>query len=141
MEPEGETAPPAPAVEKDLQIRAPIERVWEALTEPESIEAWMRSGDVEVDLRPGGSYSFFGGETSGVFTRVVRPHALEYTWRQAGWAGDWPDSVVAWDLRPAEGSTRVHLRHTVFPNDAEAQSHDAGWDEYFLVPMRSWLEG
>jgi glutathione S-transferase len=143
MEPEEEPeAPAAPEVVKDLEIKAPIERVWEALTDAESIEAWMRSGDVAVDPRPGGSYRFFGGETVGIFTRVMRPHALEYSWRQAGWAAEWPDSVVAWDLRPAKGgATHVHLRHTAFPNETEAQSHDAGWDEYFLTPMRSWLEG
>jgi glutathione S-transferase len=141
-EPEPEAdAPTAPEVEKELEIGASIEKVWEALTDGEAIEAWMSSGEVDIDPRPGGSYRFFGGETTGVFTRVIRPHALEYTWRQAGWAGDWPDSVVAWDLRPeGEDATRVHLRHTAFPNQTEAESHDAGWDEYFLKPMRSWLE-
>jgi len=141
MEPEEEAPPPEPQVERELEIAAPIDRAWEALTDPASIEAWMRSGDVAVDLRPGGSYRFFGGDTTGVFTRVMRPHALEYTWRQANWEAGWPDSVVAWDLRPLEGeATRVRLRHTAFPNEAEAQAHDARWDEYFLSPLRSWLE-
>ncbi len=142
MEPE-EEAPPGPEIQKELEIRAPIEKVWDALTDAGSIEAWMRSGEVAVDLRPGGSYRFFGGETTGIFTRVMRPHALEYSWRQAGWEAEWPDSVVAWDLRPAEaeGSTSVHLRHTAFPNEAEMQAHDARWDEYFLNPLRDWLEG
>jgi glutathione S-transferase len=135
-------APSTPEVHKDIEIAASIEKVWEALTDAEAIEAWMRSGDVEVDLRPGGSYRFFGGQTVGIFTRVMRPHALEYSWRQAGWDSEWPDSVVAWDLRPdGDEGTRVHLRHTAFPNETEAQSHDAAWDEYFLTPMRNWLEG
>jgi len=140
-EPEEETGPALPEVEKDLELKVPIERVWEALTDAESIEAWMRSGDVAVDPRPGGSYRFFGGETTGVFTRVMRPHALEYTWRQAGWESGWPDSVVAWDLRPTDEGTHVHLRHTAFPNEAEAEAHDARWDEYFLGPLRGWVEG
>lgn len=140
-EPEAD-APSGPEVRKEIEIRAPIEKVWEALTDAAAISGWMSSGAVDIDLRPGGSYRFFGGETTGVFTRVIRPHALEYTWRQAGWAGDWPDSVVAWDLRPeGDDATRVHLRHTAFPNQTEAESHDAGWDEYFLTPMRRSLEG
>jgi glutathione S-transferase len=142
MEPDEEALPPAPEIEKELEIRAPIERVWDALTDAGSIEAWMSSGEVAVDLRPGGSYRFFGGDTSGVFTRVTRPHALEYTWRQAGWEAEWPDSVVAWDLRPEDAdATHVHLRHSAFPNEEEVQAHDARWDEYFLGPLRNWLEG
>ncbi|HEX6348321.1 MAG TPA: SRPBCC domain-containing protein [Candidatus Dormibacteraeota bacterium] len=142
MEPEEEALPAQPEVVKELDVRAPIEKVWEALTDAESIQAWMRSGDVEVDLRPGGSYRFFGGETTGVFTRVMRPHALEYSWRQAGWDPEWSDSVVAWDLRPdGEDATHIHLRHTAFPNEEELQAHDARWDEYFLGPLRDWLEG
>jgi len=142
MEADDDAPPPAPEIEKELEIRAPIEKVWDALTDAGSIDKWMHSGEVAVDLRPGGSYQFFGGDTSGVFTRVMRPHALEYTWRQAGWQADWPDSVVAWDLRPGEeDTTRVHLRHTAFPSEAEAQAHDARWDEYFLGPLRGWLEG
>ena len=105
MEADEDAPPPAPEIEKELEIRAPIEKVWDALTDAGSIDKWMHSGEVAVDLRPGGSYQFFGGDTSGVFTRVMRPHALEYTWRQAGWQADWPDSVVAWDLRPGEEDT------------------------------------
>ena len=126
-------------IEREIRVEAPVDRVWAALTDPEALGEWM-GPDVEVDLRPGGSYKFFAGDTSGVFVRVMRPNALEYTWRQGTWDPDWEDSIVAWDLRPDGLATTIMLRHGEFPNEAEQDSHAAGWDEYFLEPMKAWLE-
>jgi uncharacterized protein YndB with AHSA1/START domain len=129
-------------VQKSLVIEAPLEAVWAALTDPQAIRGWM-GGDstVEVDLREGGAYQVFGGETTGKFTRIDPPVALEYTWRQAGWAADWPDSVVRWRLDRSGAGTLVHLTHADFPNAQERDGHDEGWDLYWLEPMKDWLEG
>jgi len=128
-------------IEKNVRIAAPIERVWAALTDPASIEGWMgEDSAVEVDLKVGGRYRLFGGETTGKFTRIERPHRLEYTWRQATWRKGWPDSIVRWGLQTDRDGTRVSLVHTQFPNSEERDSHDEGWDAYWLEPMQAWLE-
>ena len=36
-------------VEKKLRIAAPIERVWDALTNPTSIAAWMDDETAKID--------------------------------------------------------------------------------------------
>jgi uncharacterized protein YndB with AHSA1/START domain len=128
-------------IEKQIQIAAPIERVWAALTDPVAIYGWMGDDStVEVDLRVGGRYWLFGGETTGAFTRIEKPNVLEYTWRQGEWRTNWPDSLVHWELAASGKGTRVHLTHSRFPNEKERDSHDEGWDVYFLGPMRKWLE-
>ncbi|MCL4504417.1 MAG: SRPBCC domain-containing protein [Chloroflexi bacterium] len=127
-------------VEKKLRISAPIERVWDALTNPTSIAAWMDDESVMVDLVVGGKYAVFGGQTTGAFTRIDGPRHLEYTWRQAEWRKTWKDSVVTWTLRRDGDGTRVTLLHSQFPNDEERSGHDEGWDIYWLNPMRDWLE-
>ncbi len=128
-------------IHKDLIIAAPIEEVWAALTEPKAIRGWMgEDSTVEVDLRPGGNYRLFGGDTTGKFIRVNPPHALEYTWRQGEWQSEWPDSVVRWDLSRSGTGTQVRLTHSQFPNEEERDSHDEGWDTYWLEPMKEWLE-
>jgi len=40
-------------VEKVLQLDAPVERVWRAITDPVELASWF-GDEAEVDLRPGG---------------------------------------------------------------------------------------
>jgi len=129
------------SVVKEIVVRAPLQSVWSALTEAEAIRGWMGDeSEVEVDLRPGGRYRLFGGETTGEFRVIDPPHRLAYSWRQGEWPAAWKDSLVEWDLRPDGSSTHIRLQHSQFPNDEEATGHDEGWDLYWLEPMKAWLE-
>lgn len=128
-----------PAIRRTLTLAAPIARVWAALTGPKAIADWM-GGPVTSNPRPGGRFALFSGETTGRYTRIEKPHQLEYTWRQSSWAADWPDSRVRWTLKAVKAGTRVTLVHDRFPNEAERESHDKGWDAYWLEPMKAWLE-
>jgi len=127
-------------IEKSTNIAAPIEQVWAALTDPTAIGDWIEDDSVEVDLKVGGRYQFFGRATTGAFIHIEPPHLLEYTWRQQEWPQVWPDSLVRWDLRAAPAGTEVRLTHSQFPNTEERDSHAEGWDIYFLEPMKEWLE-
>ena len=127
-------------VTKHVLIQAPIDRVWSALTVSSDIAAWMQDDKVKIDLEPGGEYEFFDGSTTGRVTRVEAPRSLEYTWRQAEWPKTWADSRVRWDLEAAGTATVVRLTHEGLPNQSERDSHDTGWDDYWLGPMLEWLE-
>ena len=129
------------AIVKRLTVRAPIEDVWAALTDPEDISAWMTDSSVVFDLHVGGRYSLFGGETTGKFIEIEAPTILEYTWRQNTWEPAWPDSRVRWELSENGRRTRVMLTHTDFPNDEERVSHEEAWEEYWLEPMIDYLQG
>ena len=129
------------SVIKEIVVRAPLQSVWSALTEVKAIGGWMGAeSEVEVDLRPGGRYRLFGGETTGEFRVIDPPHRLAYSWRQGEWPAAWKDSLVEWELRADGSSTRVRVMHSKFPNDEERASHDEGWDLYWLEPMKAWLE-
>jgi len=127
-------------IKKKLAFAAPIEKVWAALTGPKAIAAWM-GGPVTSNPRAGGRYAYFGGETTGRYTLVEKPTKLEYTWRQSGWPAEWADSRVRWTLKATKTGTVVTLIHDRFPNDDERDSHDEGWDTYWLEPMQAQLEG
>lgn len=127
-------------IDKTLSIAAPLARVWDALTDAADIAQWMMDPHAAVTLAVGGAYRFFDGQTTGVFIHIDPPHRLAYTWRQDTWAADWPDSEVIWELAASGQGTTVRLIHRSFPNDDERDSHDTGWDDYFLLPMREWLE-
>jgi uncharacterized protein YndB with AHSA1/START domain len=127
-------------IEKNVRIAAPIGRTWAALTDADAMSSWMEDDTVQIDLRVGGNYSVFGGETTGAFTQVEKPDILEYTWRQSGWPKNWPDSVVRWELHRDGQTTQVRLVHSNLPTAEERSSHDEGWNIYWLEPMTEWLE-
>ena len=130
-----------PAVNKQVPIAAPIEKVWAALAERRNLEDWMGKDSVaELDFKVGGRYAVFGGGTTGKFTAIEKPHTLGYAWRQSEWPGSWADSVVSWALKAKEGGTDVTLTHDQFPSQEERDGHDAGWGGYWLGPMKDWLE-
>jgi len=127
-------------IHKHVTISAPIDWVWAALTDATTMSIWMQDNNVKVDLREGGDYTYFGGETTGHFTHITASTLLEYTWRQNGWQKSWEDSLVRWELHAEGTSTHIYLIHSRFPNDNERDSHDEGWDMYWLDPMQDWLE-
>jgi uncharacterized protein YndB with AHSA1/START domain len=129
-----------PPIEKEIVIKAPVGKVWAALTDPEAIGAWMDDDSIKVVLKVGGKYALFGGVTTGKFTAVEKPSALEYTWRQGEWEKSEPDTLVRWELKPEGKKTRLRLVHSGFDDRKGRDDHDEGWDVYFLDPMKEWLE-
>jgi uncharacterized protein YndB with AHSA1/START domain len=128
-------------IRKQITVKAPIARVWAALTNPAAIGAWMEDDEVVVELKPGGRIALFGGATTGLVRLFTVPTALAYTWRQAEWPAKWPDSLVVWELaKDGRSATRLRLRHSKLPNQSERDSHDEGWDVYWLGPMVAHLE-
>ncbi len=128
-------------IRKSIHINAPIEQVWDALTDPKAIGVWMMDTSVKSTRRTGGKFVYFSGATTGQYTEYTKPNKLAYTWRQQEWPKEWADSVVTWKLKADQTGTKVELSHTHFPNQAERDGHDEGWDAYWLGPMKKWLEG
>lgn len=77
----------------ETNVRAPIERVWQAYTTPEDIVQWNAASDdwhttrSNVDLRIGGTFSSrmeakdgsFGFDFAGIYTNVVPNRLIEYS--------------------------------------------------------------
>jgi uncharacterized protein YndB with AHSA1/START domain len=42
-------------IERETVINAPVERVWELITEAEHLGRWFGDAGAEIDLRPGGA--------------------------------------------------------------------------------------
>jgi uncharacterized protein YndB with AHSA1/START domain len=102
------------------EITLPVERddAWEAVTDPEALEAWLAER-VEIDLRPGGEASFVlpGGERrDGVVEEVAPGERLAFWWWPAPADGETvppePGSRVTFELAPAVGGTRVRVTET-----------------------------
>ena len=113
-------------IRESVDIAAPPERVFDALTDPGQLARWWGAPDTyrtdawTVDPRPGGALgattrdaSGREGSARGEYRIVDRPRTLEHTWHP----DDEPaPSLVRFDLEPAAvrgvPGTRVTVTHT-----------------------------
>lgn len=132
-----------------IEIDAPPEAVWDAMTEPAQLASWWGSSDTyrtmnwQVDLRPGGKWSSDSanvdgsqtGHVHGEYLEVDRPRLLVYTWR-ASW-DNFAETLIRVELSPASSGTRVTIRHSGFAErSASGAGHAEGWKR-----VLGWLSG
>jgi len=70
-------------IEREITISAPLERVWDLITQPEHVGAWFGDAGAEIDLRPGGALTLRWEEYGTVHGRIERlePMTLfSYRW-------------------------------------------------------------
>jgi uncharacterized protein YndB with AHSA1/START domain len=126
-------------IERTLSLAAPIERVWEALTDPRQLSLWFGT-EAEVDLHPGGKAAF-GWPGEGRFHAVVvevdPPRRFAYRWAMdretlvdAG-----ASTLVTFTLHESDGGTTLHLVESGFaslPEDVRDRmlaGNTRGWRE------------
>jgi uncharacterized protein YndB with AHSA1/START domain len=110
---------------------APIEDVWDALTNPTRLKRWFYP--ITGDLRVGGKYQL-EGNAGGEIRECAPPNTIVVTWEYDG--GGSSDLEVR--LSPeGDGATVVNLKHTaVLPFDDEMWAAGLGqfapgWDHGF----------
>lgn len=120
-------------IERELHVRAPVERVWQVITEPEYVARWFGT-KAEIDLRPGGA-AVFGwdeyGDGAALVERVEPPHVFAFRWmREHGVpfdpAGGW--TRVEFTLSPDGAGTRLRLVESGFTDAGHVAENSGGWD-------------
>ncbi|MFO0591165.1 MAG: SRPBCC domain-containing protein [Polyangiaceae bacterium] len=123
-----------------VDIAAPVERVYRALTTPEELVRWWGSDTMyrttawTADVRKGGRWTAEGkgsdGHTfsvEGEYLEVDPPNRLVQTWKP-----DWDGghvTTIAYRLTATPQGTRVTVRHTGFGDRAQScEMHAAGWE-------------
>lgn len=142
-----------------IYIHATPERVWEAITSPEFSRQYGYGGDVEFDLKPGGTFRHHASEDMKgvgmpdvvVTGRVLEsdpPRRLVQTWDPV-WNDD-PETTLTYEIEPAfDGTTRLTLVHELGGAEATARDvsgnsaadqHGAGGWPWVLSGLKSALE-
>lgn len=127
-----------PPLQVEKELNAPIERVWQALTDKDQMKQWYFTLD-DFKAEEGFQFSFPGiGNTGEKYLHrctvyeVNRPYKLQYSWSYDNIPGF---SLVAFNLSEAGGKTILRLNHfglETFPQDKAdfaRSSFNGGWNE------------
>ena len=134
---------------KEITIKAPAERIFEALTNPDQRVKWWGGGPfqtthMESDLRPSGKWMMrgvgLGGKpfsVVGEYRNIRRPSLLVFTWLP-DWHEDAIESLVRFDLEEKDGVTTVRLTHSGLTTEISRASHK-GWPQ-ILAWLQAYVE-
>jgi len=152
--------PDQDAIEAEIFVAAPPERVFQAITDPiQTARWWGQTGLYKItertsDLRKGGKFSSVGVGADGTkfrvdgeYLEIDPPRLLVHTWVSS--YGGPPKTVVRWELesRDVHGlqssgprrmgtGTVVKLRHEGFAGYPEScAAHGQGW-----VRVLGWMQ-
>ena len=109
-------------IERETVINAPVERVWQLVTEAEHLGRWFGDAGAEIDLRPGGAIAlrWTGHGTSRGRVVAVEPHTrFSYRWAPyKDLAGDEPvegnSTLVEFTLQREGDATRLRVVESGF---------------------------
>lgn len=129
-------------------FNAPVQKVWEAITEPENMRQWYF--DIK-SFKPEVGFSFqFAADMDGTpfiheceVTEAIPYKKISYSWSYKGFAGT---SWVSFELFDEDGQTRLVLTHTGlhnFPADSpyfERRHFVQGWNYFLDDRLKAFVE-
>jgi uncharacterized protein YndB with AHSA1/START domain len=137
---------PPPEIRLATLVRAPRDRVYDALTQAAELDSWFTTG-AEVEPRPGGTMRWrwdgwgpdeVTGEDWGPVLEAQRPERFAFQW-QAKLGG----TTVEVDFDEHPEGTVIRLREHGYPDTADGwagfQDCSTGWGEA-LTLLKFWVE-
>jgi uncharacterized protein YndB with AHSA1/START domain len=133
-------------IEKSIEIAAPVERVWRALTDHEEFGAWFRvklDGPFVAGQMSSGHITYPGYEHLRWEARVVTmeaPRLFAFTWHPYAVDpdkdySDEPPTRVEFRLEATAGGTRLTVTESGFDGipperrDEALRMNEGGWEE------------
>lgn len=120
------------------EIKAPVSRVWQALTDPKTISRW--SGDAAtMSDKKDDTFSLWGGSIWGKNIQVVPNQKLVQEWfsdEDPKWE---KPSIVTFTVSEKNGTTTLILNHENVPEQNMRDISD-GWKKYYMGPLKKLVE-
>lgn len=145
---------PGARVTRTIAVRAPIEVVWECLTDPASLADWFGDTATFPDGTGEGATGSFGWSDAGEFParieRAEAPHVWAFRWGRRGEPlRDEHSTLATFTLERVGGGTRVTVVETGFERlgdevavRAALEDNREGWtselDELIALVARRW---
>jgi uncharacterized protein YndB with AHSA1/START domain len=127
----------AKPIHQEVVIKAPPQRVYDALTDAKRFSAFTGGAPAEISREAGGAFTCFGGMIQGRQIELVPGQRIVQAWR----AGNWSPgvySIVRFDLQDTGGQTRLVFEHTGFPED-QGEHLASGWNQMYWEPLKKYL--
>jgi uncharacterized protein YndB with AHSA1/START domain len=141
-------------VRRTITIKAPINKVWAAITEAEHLAKWFPHSAVLGAVAVGSEGVFTWDDDGNFAVRVEEvdpPRVIAYRWSNDSAQGAEPDridparsTVFRFTLEEIDGGTQLTVVETGFGTLSDAagslESHRGGWDSE-LDELVAYLEG
>lgn len=117
------------------QIKASVNKVWQALVDPKQINLWG-GGPAKMNDKLGTRFELWDGDIYGRNVEVIPHRKLVQEW----YAGNWPQpSRVTFTLIPENEETHLELLHEDIPDEEYDEIID-GWKNYYIGKIKAYLE-
>jgi uncharacterized protein YndB with AHSA1/START domain len=127
---------PKPMIRLQRLLPASPQEVFDAWTDPESLQQWFCPGtvsltSVELDVRVGGQFRIVMRDAAkdllhtGTYREINPPQRLVFTWRSSGTYDQ--ETLVTVELHPRGNNTELVLTHEQLPDASSAGKHEEGW--------------
>ncbi len=110
------------------------EEVYQALTNPKSIELWTNEQAI-MSTEEGSEFSIMGGAIEGKNLSFEENRKLVQQWY---FGDETEDSIVTILLHPHAKGTSVEVRHTNIPDEA-FDNITEGWNEVYFENLGEFL--
>ncbi len=136
-------------VKISVKVNAPVEKVWNALTDKEEMKKWYF--DIpDFELKEGFAFNFYEPGEERKFhhhceiAEVIPQQKFKHTWT-------YPDvskekTLVKWELTPENDGTMVTLTHKGLENlhhlgeDFYIENYQKGWEEILGTSLKNFVE-
>lgn len=120
-------------------IHAPLSEVWKALVDPEYIDGWG-GGPAKMDEKVGTRFSLWDGSIWGTNIEVKPEKKLVQEWYSESGDKKWEKpSVATFTLVQKKDGVEIDFFHADIPDD-DAKDIEEGWKDYYLGPLKEYLE-
>ncbi len=115
-------------------------------TPQEIYDAWLDSrghggmtgSKAHISAKAGAEFSAWDGYISGRNIKLEPGRRIVQSWRTTQFDKSDADSQIEVLLEPAEGGTKLTLRHSNVPN-GHTSYRDGGWQEHYFEPMKKYF--
>lgn len=129
---------PMKSIRQSYTIHAPIETVWQALIDPMQIKGWGAGPNVIMDEKVGTKFVLWEGEIHGVNLEVVKNKKLVQEWYSSD-SPKHPTHATFILTAKDDKTTKLELLQENV-NDKDEKSLSEGWKQFYLGPLKKYLE-
>ena len=124
------------SLHQEIDLKATPQRVYEILLDSKQFAAFTGM-PAEIDPKPGGAVSMFGGMIVGRNIELIANQRIVQAWRPTSWdPGEY--SVVKFELKAKGSDATLVLDHTGFPQ-GDFDHLDPGWKMRYWDPLKKYL--